>query len=920
MSVTYAVTFELKIDGAWVDFTRRDVDTRVMLPISYTWGRTKPGQRTAPSVVSFVMIDNNCVVDGDNPLSPYYRKIDTGTEARISIGGVVRMSGRLTTADVEPIYDDATDRWVNFRNVQIGGLLRDLDAPQLPVRSAAYAAFSDPVNDGTRVFYAPLEEESGAATLATFNRVGQIIPSNDVNFGGDTDSLSSARLLTFGTDGLLEAYIPPYSSTEHKVCMLWKFPSSGLTNGTAPIRLRCSGGNVDRIQLQYNTPWTLRLQAVASSTVIDEAVIVDWTGYIDNNQEFWMSIELTQNGANVDCLVGIIREDGTFGIPTDTLNGVTIGRISRLSFTPEPASGVALGHVIIGTDTGAFANYLQFVSNAANGVNGYRSELADARLLRLFTAAGITYGNTQSTLADDTQMGSQEPKMLGDLIWETVDTDGGILFEHKPFLAAVLASRFALYNQARAAALEWRHLTLPFAPSPVDIDLFNDMTVSNEGGRSARYTIPDGDPWHRTTEPPPDGVGLRSGRADVNLYPDDDLDLHAAWQAHVYSWRERQFNQVTLDLHRSDFGAADIAAVRALRPGHVINIDTTNAPPYVPYNEIRLMVQGATEEITQHTHRIVLNTIPADIFEVATVDAEGSYLAQPIDSDDTTFKISPPSKGPAWSMSGGDLPYNIQIAGQPMRVTAIAESIPGYISAGAIATGSNASLNPALPVGPFQDSGDSFWLWASIRNSGAGAVNDIPNWTRIADFGNCALFACHYTSSPSIGVPTVSFSGGVANATTMAQIFAFSNVSLHLASGTKGVPAAHTQLNASAQNIGYPAVTVNSRGEACVNMIFAWKQDDFTSIAPPSGYTEISDSFTTTGDDAGIWVGYDLTAASGAAGSLVVTGGASAISRAVVVSVRPLQSITVTRNIAGVASGANVGAVVRTWRPGVNGL
>lgn len=917
MSVTFTIVVEFYIDGAWLDVTRLDANTRVLYPINITWGRTKDLERMASGRAIFQVLDNLGVLDDETPASPYYRKMGVGTPARITVDGDIRINGELASNEPEP----GERPGINLRNVEIAGLLRRLDMPQSPLRSAAYYAHADPVNDAYRVFYAPLEEESGASSLEVFNRRGSIAVNTPVTLGGDAGSKSSARLVTLGTSGSLEAQIPTYTSTEHKVTMLWRFPEAGLANGSIPLRLFCAGGNVDRIDLRFNTPWAMILDAVRGSTVIDSAVSVDWTGFVDQAQEFWMTIELTQNGSNVDCFVGIIRESGTFGVPTDTLTGVTIGRILHITVGATDISGTSFGQLAVASSTAAFDNYITLTSGVANGVNGYRSELADGRLLRLLSAHDIVYGNTQATLFDAAQMGTQQPKTLGDLVYETVDTDAGVLIEHRLFAALVYTSRFALYNQAPAARIDWDHISQPFKPTPGDVELFNDMTVTRSGGSSARYAIPDGDWWHRTTEVPPDGVGPRPGSADINLYPDDQLSNHAAWRAHVSSWRERRFNEVTVELHRSVFTSQNRSDMRFLQQGDVLAIDTTDSRPYVPYNELRLLVQGGAEEITQFTHRITFNTTPADVYEVNQVDADGSYLAQPIDNNDTAFKISPPTKGPAWSDELEDLPYRIQIAGQPMQVDSISMAVTGFISAGAVATGSNASVVPALPVGPLQDSGDSFWLWATIRNSGTGTVSDIANWERIADFGNSALFACHYTSNPSIVAPTVAFAGGVANATTQAQIFAFSNLSLKLASGTKGTPAAHTQLNSAATNIGYPAVTVNARDETCTNMIFAWRQDDFTSIAPPAGYTEMSDSPTTTGDDAGIWAGYDLTGASGAAGSLVVTtAGGTAISRAVVVSVRPLQSINVVRGIDSTPTAAAVGAEVRAWRMGANAL
>ena len=68
-------------------------------------------------------------------------------------------------------------------------------------------------------------------------------------------------------------------------------------------------------------------------------------------------------------------------------------------------------------------------------------------------------------------------------------------------------------------------------------------------------------------------------------------------------------------------------------------------------------------------------------------------------------------------------------------------------------------------------------------------------------------------------------------------------------------------------------------------MLFGWKQDDWTSVATVSGFTEIDEPDTTTGDDQGIVWDYriDTTPDLVTPGaSFVVTGGASAISRSAV--------------------------------------
>jgi hypothetical protein len=893
MSAAFSVTVEFKIDGAWTDITRIDSDTYVRYPIEITWGRTKDQERMAPAKASFTMVDNNCILDGDLPSSPYYGRIGVGTEARVLVNGAYRMAGEIAVLDPDPGETPQS----NYRVVEIAGYLRRLDESSRPVESAAYAAYADPTNSSTRVFYAPLEEESGSATLATFEDKGSITYDTVVNLGADTDTRSSARLLTFGDGGRLEADIPFYVSTEHKVTALMKFPEGGLTNGFVPIRLHTTGGNIDRIHLRFNTPWALTLDAMRGFSIADSAVIVDWTGYIDNNQEFWITLEFTQNGANIDCLVGIIREDGVFGIPTDSLIGCTLGRIWHITVGANDISGSSFGHLAVANDTGAFANYIQLGAGGAGGINGYQGEYADARLFRLLDAAGIVYGNSQATVEDTSRMNTQRPAPIGDLVYECVDTDSGVLIEHRTFPALVYASRFSLQNQAPVARLDWSHVSLPFKPSPADVDLYNDFTVSRDGGGNARYIIEDGDVWHRTTEVPPAGVNSRPGSGESNLYPDSQLDLHAAWRAHVFT-------------------ASDRAAAKMLQPGDILWLDTTDAPPYVPYTELRFLVQGGAETISQNSHRITLNTTPADIYEVNAVDAEGSLLVAPVTSGGTSIKIAPPEKGPAWTTSSRDTPYNIQVGGQAMRVTAISTDTPAYIGASAAAaSGNNASVTPALPAGLTVDTGQLLLIWATIRNSGTGTVNTPTGWTKLVDFGNTAWLAKYYLTGDT--APLVTFTGGVANADTLARMFAFSGLSMVLGSGTKGTPAAHTQLNSSAANIAYPAVTLPRDGAVILS---AWKQDDWTSVTTPSGFTPVSADATTTGDDAAIWVGYDLTGVAAIAGSLTVTGGASAISRAVVMGLRPLQTATVTRGIASTATAIAAGAEVHAWRAGVNGL
>jgi hypothetical protein len=207
------------------------------------------------------------------------------------------------------------------------------------------------------------------------------------------------------------------------------------------------------------------------------------------------------------------------------------------------------------------------------------------------------------------------------------------------------------------------------------------------------------------------------------------------------------------------------------------------------------------------------------------------------------------------------------------RVRGIETGAITFVAAGTAASGSNTSVTPGLPAGIL--AGDLLVAVASIRNSGTGTVNTPTGWTMVKDSGNLRMMVRRYVAGDV--APTITFAGGVANADTFGRIAAFRRAS--------EVPAASTaQLNGSAQNIAYGALTPTAAGYAIVAA--AWKQDDWTSVAALAGWTEISEQTSTTGDDASQAWDYQIqtTATAIPSGSFVVTGGAAAISRSMVVA------------------------------------
>ena len=239
----------------------------------------------------------------------------------------------------------------------------------------------------------------------------------------------------------------------------------------------------------------------------------------------------------------------------------------------------------------------------------------------------------------------------------------------------------------------------------------------------------------------------------------------------------------------------------------------------------------------------------------------------------------------------------------------IASATAAYVAVGSKAEADNASLVPALPAGV--QTGDLLLLLAAIRNSGTGTPNTPSGWTKLLDLANCCLFGKIHSGVES--APTVSFTGGAAGATTLAQTSALRNVPLHVISSA-------TQLNGSAQNVAYPALAITQ--DNCAVLTVGWKQDDWAATGDVTGGpgSKISASgYSTLGDDAGIfWYRSLQTAAANiSAGTVTVATGGAAISRAGVVTLGPAghtpTGATHSLIANGVANEASYRWRVRNW-------
>jgi hypothetical protein len=355
-------------------------------------------------------------------------------------------------------------------------------------------------------------------------------------------------------------------------------------------------------------------------------------------------------------------------------------------------------------------------------------------------------------------------------------------------------------------------------------------------------------------------------------------------------------------------------------------LDRTDHLTEHPTDDVLLEYEGYIETVRHRGWAAQLNAEPYDTWAIGiladpTGDTDPNLgrlagddacaLRVAVDSDDLSFPFDPNAF--RWTEVADDFDpdLKVRLGGEVVEVSTIGTTAATFVAAGTAAHAVNASVTPGLPAG--HAANDLLLIYAAIRNSGTGVPDTPAGYTRLPIFAatdNAQVFAKVHDGSESD--PTVTFTGGVANADTSAQMCAFRNMPITLTDLADVVTRSFTLLNSSAQDIAVPGMFPRMPG--CVVLALGWKQDDWTSVAPPSGFTEIGEPDTTTGDDQGLTWAYQIQTAQTAVapGPFVVTGGAGAISRSAIAALAGgFQTMTVAaRSVNGVvkshAAGTNL--------------
>lgn len=673
MAAPLAVTIELELDGVWTNIT-----TYARLPLSITRGRKGEQASPTPSTCTFTVNNRDGRFSPRNPTGAYYGAIGRGTPLRVSVdygaGATTRFHGEVAAWPIGWDYSEG-DIWAT---ITAAGIRRRLSQGQTPLRSALErAALALTGLAG----YWPMTDPTGSLAFASATGGDAADIGGAVDFATNTTAFPDLDALPTFQGASAIADLPTMAAGTVEARALVLLPSGGGGVIYPLITIAFTGGSVGYAELAVlaNTG-QLALQLFDSAGAF---IVGASTGTVDDirDRPVTLVMSVDQNGANLDLALDVITAAGVVTTYTDSAATLTLGTPATIAIGSSgpiaaraPLDEVTIGQLTIAATESA-AGALQ------DALTGYAGETAADRIDRLCTEEGVTV----TILGDAATSAAMGPQLPGDflaLIDEAATSDGGILSEDAN--AFVYRTRENLYDQTPTAYVT-SEVTIDYAakqldalePVEDDLALVNDLTVTREGGSSARYELTTG---ALSTQDPPDGVGRYDSALTLSLYGDDQLADQASWRVHLGTVDEPRYPTIGYDLTTTP-----LAGIRGdltlMVEGDALRI--TNPPTFAGApDDIRALLAGWSETITNHRWQISATGIPATPYDVGVYDDEGDFLTEEAGSryspdtcvlaeDLTTVETGADvtTTGALWTAA--DQPFDLWVGGERVTVTAV---------------------------------------------------------------------------------------------------------------------------------------------------------------------------------------------------------------------------------------------------------
>ncbi|MFD4786602.1 hypothetical protein ACFWN1_05870 [Streptomyces sp. NPDC058459] len=640
-------------------------------------------------------------IDGPLVAAPDFTAQSTGTSAFTdSAGRAWTVNGTAVISSRRVRFTGEVSSWpsrwdVSGKDIRVpveaAGVLRRYGQGAKPLESTLRRRLPS----GSPLAYWPLEDGASSSQASSGISGGRPLRVSGMTFGGDAYPPGSGPLPSLGSSASMDGRVTGAKPGGWHVEMVYRLPTLPATEQTMlTLTLAPGTGGVAQVACRVSVNG-VRVQCLdGDGTVLafflytDAAATAAFAG-VWNRLQVFSSVSGSTTTVSVswrDVITNAWRTSSTSYTGTPgTLTGVRNTWAAAFQST-------AIGH-LAAWDIGGTTATTPGVTTFDRADDAYSGETAGSRMIRLSGEETIpltVYGQTNT----EEPLGPQKPDTLLNLLEEAADVDGGILYERRDRLGLVYRDRASMYNQTPALVLDYNtpgHVAPPLEPLDDDQPVRNDITVTREGGASARVTLDTGT---LSTQAPPNGVGVYDEAVTLNLYTDDQALQQAGWRLLLRTVDEARYPVVNIDLAAAP---SLVDKVTALDSGDRIRI--LNPPPWLPPGPIDLIVQGYSESIGHpNDWNLSLNCTPASPWTIA----ETAILE---DFEDTVYDIP--------LTAGGNQPW--------ARSQTRAQNGSWSLRSGTISNNQTSDATATVPPGATVC---SFWYWVSSETAGTGFEGD----------------------------------------------------------------------------------------------------------------------------------------------------------------------------------------------------
>jgi hypothetical protein len=638
---------------AWSEVTS---DVMYDARVSIIRGRGDETSQASAASCSFTLLNTSGAYTAYNPTGAHYPYVRKGTPIRIRVDPgtgtpVIRFQGYA--AEWTPSWDTSANLAVV--SVVASGSLRRLTQGSTPLRSALYRQITLSTTTGL-VGYWPLEDESSATQAATpLAGASALASTGSIQFAGvagpagsdQVVDLTAGRLYGTALASTIIALNPSY-----RVDFALQLASLGAASADIVDWWTANGGNY---------LWSVIVQPVGSG-----GLTIQWQG--GGATGLYASNVAVDDGLWHHVSVQVTSLTGSAAI-TVYLDGVSVIStgfvVSFIQLDRIQTANASLGHLAVWKNAAGPS-----VATCYSAFKGWAGETASARLTRLCGEQGIPLALTGTST---TTLGPQGIKAFVPLLQDAEDSDSGLLYDGAG-IGVGYVCRESRYNVAASLTADMAasppQIATPFAPVDDDQRTRNDVTVTRDGGSSARVI-------DTTSALSVTAVGVYDTSATLSLADDSQPAHQAGWRVHLGTIEGLRYPSINLDLFAVPALATGWLALALL--GRLSIANPSSRAVQHPPGSLSLTVEGWSEVLATYTWVASLNCSPYAPWLVWQLDDatyghlgfEGHNLAVGVNTTATSWSIATPAGIPLITTSAGDMPIDLNVEGEQVRITAV---------------------------------------------------------------------------------------------------------------------------------------------------------------------------------------------------------------------------------------------------------